>query len=188
MPPDFNDCAKIMTGNEDINRAVRRSLDRLYLLCGYFAACCLIIILIIVTAQMIARWTGEIIPGTADYAGYFMAASTFFAFAYALNNGSHIRVNMLLSALGRHRKWGELWCFVIASCLSAAWTYYAFKAVYWSYRLGDISQGLDATPLWIPQLAMAIGSAVFAVSMFDNLVRLLFFGTHSAHSRAIAGD
>ena len=167
---------------------LRRFLDGLYLACGYFAALCLICILLIVTLQMVARWTGEIVPGTSDYAGYLMASSTFFAFAYALNSGSHIRVNMLLTALGRHRRWAELWCFLIASGLSVAWAYYAVKAVYWSHLLGDVSQGLDATPIWIPQLAMAAGSIVFAISLLDNLFRLAVFGTHSAHSQALAGD
>jgi len=169
-------------------RLVRRWLDRLYLLCGAFAACCLVAILTIVTMQMIARWTGEILPGTSDYAGYFMASSTFFAFAYALNNGSHIRVNMLLNALGSNRRWGELWCFAIGSVLSILWAYYTIKTVYWSYRLGDISQGLDATPIWIPQVAMAAGSVVFAISLIDNLVRVVLFGTHSAYSRGIDGE
>ena len=167
---------------------LRRALDRLYLLCGYFAAFCLIAILTIVTMQMVARWTGEILPGTSDYAGYFMASSTFFAFAYALNNGSHIRVNMLLNAMGGKRRWGELWCFAVASALSIFWAYHAIKTVYWSYRLGDISQGLDATPIWIPQLAMAAGSVVFSISLVDNLVRVVLFGTHSAYARGIEGN
>lgn len=173
----------------DIGRhPLRRALDRMYLLCGYFAAFCLIAILTIVTMQMVARWTGEILPGTSDYAGYFMASSTFFAFAYALNNGSHIRVNMLLNAMGGKRRWGELWCFAVASVLSIFWAYHAIKTVYWSYRLGDISQGLDATPIWIPQIAMAAGSVVFAISLIDNLVRVVLFGTHSAYSRSIEGN
>ncbi len=177
-----------MKARNGIGRRLRRALDVLYLSCGIFAACCLVTILAIVTMQMVARWTGEILPGTSDYAGYFMASSTFFAFAYALNHGNHIRVSMLLNALGKHRRWCELWCFAIASALSIFWAYYAIKTVYWSYRLGDISQGLDATPIWIPQIAMAAGSVVFAVSLVDNLVRVILFNTHSAYAREIGGE
>ncbi|MCY3878131.1 MAG: TRAP transporter small permease [Rhodobacteraceae bacterium] len=165
----------------------RTWLDRLYLACGIIAAGSLILILVLVTLQMAARWIGEIFPGSSDYAGYFMASSTFFAFAYALNNGSHIRVNILLNALGRYRRWLEVWCFGIASALSVFWSYYAIKSVVWSRKLGDISQGLDATPLWIPQLAMAAGSCVFAIALIDNLVRVLLFGSHSAEARSV-GD
>ena len=164
---------------------LRRILDGIYLGCGIIAAICLVAILVLVSLQMLARWTGEIFPGSSDYAGYFMAASTFFAFAYALNHGSHIRVNLLLRALGRHRRWAEIWCFVVGSVLALLWARFAFKAVYWSWKLGDISQGLDATPIWIPQIAMAVGSSVLAIALIDNLIMLLFRGTHMATARTV---
>lgn len=168
-----------------IGRFLRLWLDRLYLYCGYIAATALIIILILVSLQMAARWTGEVFPGSTDYAGYFMAASTFFAFAYSLNNGSHIRVNLLLNLMGSRRRWLEIWCLTIASGLAVFWAWHAVKSTYWSYKLKDISQGLDATPIWIPQLAMAIGSVVFAVAIIDNLVQMIFSGNNSIKVRSI---
>ncbi|NNL18120.1 MAG: TRAP transporter small permease subunit, partial [Boseongicola sp.] len=80
-------------------RITRRGLDSLYLASGILAALCLIAILLLIVAQMVARWTGEIFPGAANYAGYAMAAASFFAFANALNRGSHIRVSLVLNAL-----------------------------------------------------------------------------------------
>lgn len=168
-----------------IGRFLRLWLDRLYLYCGYIAATALIIILILVSLQMAARWTGEVFPGSTDYAGYFMAASTFFAFAYSLNNGSHIRVNLLLNLMGSRRRWLEIWCLTIASGLAVFWAWHAVKSTYWSYKLKDISQGLDATPIWIPQLAMSIGSVVFAVAIIDNLVQMIFSGNNSIKVRSI---
>ncbi len=170
-----------------LRRFIRRLLDTAYLIGGILGAICLVAILILVTLQMAARWTGEMLPGLADYAGYFMAASSFFAFAYALNSGSHIRVNILLNQLGQYRRWGEFWCFAIGSILASSWAFFAIKAVYWSEKLGDISQGLDATPIWIPQLAMAVGSSLFAISLIDNLVRVTFFGHHGMRNQVIEG-
>ena len=92
-------------------RALRSSLDALYRLCGAAAACFLVLLLAVIVAQMAARWTGHTFPGATSYAGYCMAASAFFALAYALDHGAHIRVNLLLSRLGSARRWGELWCF-----------------------------------------------------------------------------
>ena len=134
-----------------VGAVLRRWLDRLYLLGGILAALCLITILTLVTLQMLARWTGEVFPGAPDYAGYFMAAASFLAFAYALNYGAHIRVSLLLGALGRYRFIGEIWCFAIGTALSVYFARYAIKTAYWSYRLNDISQGQDATPIWIPR-------------------------------------
>ena len=167
---------------------LRLVLDRLYLYSGYLAAVFLVIILLLIVAQMIARWSGAMIPGGADYAGYCMASASFFAFAYALNNGNHIRVTLLLNTLGRFRRIGEIWCFGIGTALAFYWTYFAIKATYWSHFLDDVSQGQDATPLWIPQLSMAIGSVVFTIALFDNFVRILLVGTHSAHAQVIESD
>ncbi|MEZ5730182.1 MAG: TRAP transporter small permease [Burkholderiaceae bacterium] len=133
-------------------------------------------ILVIIVLQMAARWSGIAFPGSTDYAGYRMASASFLAFAHALNRGAHIRVGLLLNVLGPRRRLGEAWCFGIGSALGVYFAYYAVKAVYWSYRLNDISQGQDATPLWVPQLGMAVGAVVFAIALLDHLVRVIRTG------------
>jgi len=160
-----------------LGRGLRRLLDGLYLAGGMIAALALVSILAIIVAQMIARWTGLIFPGAANYAGYAMASASFFAFAHAMGRGAHIRVSILLNALGRHRRWLEVWCFAIGAALTWYLSYYAIKAVYWSHKLHDVSQGQDATPLWIPQSAMAAGAVLLAIAMTDHLVRVLFLGS-----------
>lgn len=171
-------------------RTVRRVLDATYLAGGIVAALCLVVILLLIVAQMVTRWIGVSFPGGADYAGYFMSAASFMAFAYALNHGAHIRVSLLLQVMGRWRRWGEVWCFSIGAIAATFLFRYAVKGVYWSWKLGDVSQGQDATPLWIPQTAMAVGAGILALCFWDNLVRVLFTGTSgvradiSEHSRA----
>ncbi|MCT7377058.1 TRAP transporter small permease [Chelativorans salis] len=157
-------------------RAIRRSLDAVYDGAGALAALCLLAILIVISAQVVARWTGVPFPGSSQYAGYLMAAASFLAFAHTLNRGAHIRVNLFLTALGQRRFWGELWCLVIASAASTYLAWFAVRAVYWSWRLGDVSQGQDATPLWIAQTPMAVGAVILAVCFIDNLVTLLLAG------------
>ena len=155
---------------------LRRWLDALYQACGAIGACFLIAMLAIIVLQMAARWTGQTFPGSTDYAGYCMAGASFFALAYALNRGSHIRVSLFLNRLGRFRRYGEIWCFGIASALGCYFAWYAVKAVYWSHKLHDISQGQDATPIWIPQLVMAAGTIVLAIALVDNLVSQILAG------------
>jgi TRAP-type C4-dicarboxylate transport system permease small subunit len=152
-------------------RLLRRGLDGLYFACGTLAAGFLCAILLIIVAQMVSRWTGHVFPGATSYAGYAMAASSFLAFAHALNRGTHIRVGILLTFAPRWRRWIELWCFGIGSVLGWFLARYAVNAVWWSWKLGDVSQGQDMTPLWIAQLPMAIGAIVFAIALTDHLVR-----------------
>ena len=159
--------------------AVRTFLDRIYFASGVVAALFLIAILALIVIQMVARWTGEVFPGAPDYAGYCMAAASFFAFAYALNHGAHIRVSILLNAVSKKtRRWLEAWCFAIATALAWYFAYYAIKATYWSWKFNDISQGQDASPLWIPQLSMVIGSVIFAIALTDHLVHVFVTGDH----------
>ena len=165
-----------------IVRWIRSALDLTYNVCGAIAACFLVSILVLIVFQMFARWTGQIFPGTSDYAGYAMAGTSFFAFAFALNRGAHIRVSLFLNALGKYRWYGEVWCFFMGSIISTYFAWYAVRGIYWSLKLNDISQGLDATPIWIPQLSMVIGTVVLAICFWDNLIRLLFSGSHGINS------
>lgn len=163
-------------------RMLRRFLDGLYLTGGVIASLFLIAILIIIVLQMLARWTGLTFPGATDYAGYCMAAASFFAFAYALNHGAHIRVSILLNALGSKRRWGETFCFAIGTVIATYFAWYAVKGTYISWRWNEISQGLDKTPIWIPQISMAVGAILLAIAFWDHLVRLLFLGSHGIRS------
>jgi len=152
---------------------MRRFLDRFYLSSGYAAALAMLAILALVVAQMVARWMGLLFKGGAQYAGYAMAATSFLAMAYTFNANAHIRVNLFVSTSGRWRRAVEIWCYTLAATAGCFLAWYAVKATRLSARINDISQGQDATPLWIPQTFMAIGAVIFAVALIDNLVRIL---------------
>lgn len=158
---------------------VRKVLDFLYKFSGFMAALCLIAILSLIVLQMLARWTGEVFPGAPNYAGYAMAAASFFAFANALNKGAHIRVSILLNAVPPRAKWLlEVWCFGLGAAIAAYFTYYAYNFVFWSWKFHDVSQGQDAAPLWIPQSVMVVGGALLTIALLDNLVSLFVRGEH----------
>lgn len=166
-------------------RTLRKGLDAVYLASGIVAALFMILILGIIVLQMAARWFGFVVPGSTSYAGYCMAGSSFLALAYALNHGAHIRVGLLLTHLGRWRAWGEGWCLLIAAGLATYFARYAIKGAWWSYKLNDISQGQDATPLWIPQLVMVFGTILVAVALWDNLIRLVLTGRTNFREEAV---
>ena len=167
---------------------VRKAFDALYTLGGIVSAVFLVAMLVIIVAQMVCRWSGIAFPGSTNYAGYCMAAASFFALAYTLNAGAHIRVNLMLTALGRHRRWGEIWCFAIAALLSTYFARYAIKTAILSEKLNDVSQGQDATPLWIPQIAMCIGTVLLAVAVWDNLFRILLEGKTNIEMETVEDD
>jgi TRAP-type C4-dicarboxylate transport system permease small subunit len=153
-------------------------LDRLYLWSAYLAAFCLFGIFATTMLQVATRLVGVNLRGLTDYAGYFMAASAFFAFAHTFNHGSHIRIELFLSLIGPFRKWGERLSFFCASAVGIWLAWFAWSMVYWSRKLDDVSQGMDATPLWLPQMSMALGLTLLALAIVDHTIRLFLLGDH----------
>jgi TRAP-type mannitol/chloroaromatic compound transport system permease small subunit len=115
-----------------------------------------------------------------------MASAAFMAFAHTLNSGNHIRIELFLSITGRFRPWLEVLALAISTLVAGWFAYHACLMAYWSYAFGDLSTGMDATPLWIPQLSMAVGSVLLAVALADNLIRFVFTGS-SGVPRAASG-
>lgn len=150
---------------------MRRALDALYDGAAWLAALCMLGLLAMVLLAIASRQLGWQVSGTDAYAGYLMAGAGFLALAHTLKKGEHIRVTLLLSALrGGARRGLELWALAAATLLALLWAYYACRLAWQSHEFSDISTGNDATPLWIPQLGMAVGSVVFAIAFVDELV------------------
>lgn len=152
---------------------LRRLLDFTYSLTGFGAALALLAVLGLVVAQMLARWFGLLLPGGANYAGYAMAAASFLGLAYTFSHNEHIRVGIFVERSGAWRRGVEIWCYSVASMVGLFFAWHAIRTPILSHKINDISQGQDGTPLWIPQLAMAVGASVLAVALIDNLLRVL---------------
>jgi TRAP-type C4-dicarboxylate transport system permease small subunit len=150
---------------------MRRFLDTLYNAAAYLAALLLIGTLAMVLLGIFGRMLGFQVRGTDAYAGYCMAGAGFLALAHTLTRGDHIRVSLILEHAGvRGRKALEVWSLLAATVLSTAFAYFSVRLAWQSYVLHDISTGNDATPLWVPQLAMAAGTVLFALAFVDLLV------------------
>ena len=153
---------------------MRKALDFLYDAAGCLAAFFMIGILAMVLASVLGRMFGFNLRGSDAYAGYAMAAASFLALAHTLKRGEHIRVNLLLDRFdGRLRRPLELWCHAAGTFFCGALAFYSARLVWQSRTFNDISQGNDATPLWIPQIAMAVGAAVLFVAMVDEFAGVI---------------
>jgi TRAP-type C4-dicarboxylate transport system permease small subunit len=150
---------------------LRRALDALYGGAAALAALSMVGLLAMVLLSIVSRQLHFHVPGTDAYAGYLMAAAGFLALAHTLKRGEHIRVTLLLSALkGRARRTLEIWSLGAASLLATLAAFYACRLAWQSKVFNDISTGNDATPLWIPQLAMAAGTVILTIAFVDELV------------------
>ena len=168
---------------------MRKLLDTLYDAAAGLAALFMVGLLIMVLLAIVSRLLHFHVAGTDAYAGYLMAASGFLALAHTLKRGEHIRVTLLLTALkGRARHALELWALFAAAALAALAALYSCRLVWQSRAFNDISTGNDATPLWIPQLSMAIGSVILLVAFLDELLlewrgqRVVVVSDEASHS------
>ena len=115
-----------------------------------------------------ARWD---LPGLDAYAGYAIAATLFLALPSTLIHGDHIRVTLLSNRLkGAAARLLETIVLAIACLLTSAVAFFACRLVWVSYVTHDMSPAADASPLWIPQMAMALGCIGFAFAFIDALL------------------
>src|SRR3954464_12185509 len=136
---------------------LRRALDFLYDAAAWLAAVAMIGVLLLVLAAIVTRQFGINFQGTDMYAGYSMAAAGFLALAHTLKRNEHIRVTLLLQQLkGKARHALEMWALSAAVLLGGLFAFYSVRLAWVSRNLNDISTSNDATPLWIPQIAMAL--------------------------------
>ena len=165
---------------------LRRSLDALYHAAGVLAAAFLVGTLAMVLTGIAGRFFHFHVPGTDAYAGYCMAGAGFLALAHTLKHGEHIRVSLLLERAGpAARRWLELWSLAAATLLAGLFAFYSVRLSWQSWQFNDISTANDATPLWIPQLAMAAGTVVLLVAFVDEFALELKGRRHRAHPGAV---
>jgi TRAP-type C4-dicarboxylate transport system permease small subunit len=150
---------------------MRKLLDGLYNSAAALAALFMVGLLAMVLLSIVSRQLHFHVPGTDAYAGYLMAASGFLALAHTLKRGEHIRVTLLINTLkGKSKKAMEIWSLVVATLLALLFAVYSCKLAWQSRAFNDISTGSDATPLWLPQLAMALGAVILLIAFIDELV------------------
>ena len=127
-----------------------------------------------VSLGIVSRIVHWDIPGLDAYAGYAIAAALFLALPSTLLKGEHIRVTLLLDrAPQRIRQGLEWWSLGAALALSLYMAWYAIRLVWVSYATHDVSPAADASPLWIPQIAMALGCIGFALAFGQAFVARL---------------
>ena len=150
---------------------MRRSLDFLYDATAWLAALSMIGVLVMVLNSILGRLLNFHLPGSDAYAGYSMAAAGFLALAHTLKKGEHIRVTLVIGRLrGGARRALELLSLSAAVLLAGLFAFYACRLVWQSHLFNDMSTSNDATPLWIPQLSMAVGTVVLFIAFVDEWV------------------
>ena len=150
---------------------INNFLKSIYKFSGYVAAIFLILVAIFILTGITSRIFSFYIRGLAEYSGYCMAASSFFALAYTFNEKAHIRITLFLEKLeNTKRRFTEIWCLSVASFFSGFLAFYFIKMTIVSISFGERSEGADEILIWIPQTAVAIGSLIFFICVLHHFL------------------
>jgi len=154
---------------------LNNNLNKIYKFSGYIAAFFLVLVAAFILIGIASRIFGFYIRGLAEYSGYCMAASSFFALAYTFVEGGHIRITLFLEKItGNKKKYLETWCLIIASFFSGYLAFYFIKMLIISFEFQERSEGADEILIWIPQTSVAIGSSIFFICIFHKLILTTF--------------
>lgn len=157
---------------------MRKILDKLYWLCGILAGIFMIGIALCILIALAGAIFGFSVRSMDEFAGYSMAAASFFGFSYTFHKQEHIRVGLIIERLmGRKRALLEIWSHALGAIIAGFFAWYSIKMTIVSWQINEMSQGLIPLPLWIPQLSMAFGTAVLACALIDEFFTLLKAGT-----------
>lgn len=170
---------------------MRRALDLIYGLMAFLAAASLATIGLLILAQVALRLLGTQLQSADDIAGYALVGATVLGFTPAYRHNAHIRVSLLVDRFplgSAPRKLLERLICALALVLVGWASWISTQFVYDSYIYNEVSQGLLAIPLWIPQSLMALGFIVFFIALADDLVTDLAGGTQSHLAVADTGD
>lgn len=171
---------------------MRRWLNSMYKASCWLAAACIASIGLLVVCQVFLNLLdrlsslltgtaiGLTIPSYADFTGFLLAAASFLSLAYTLREGGHIRVTLVTGNLSKNlQRIVEVWCVGVASIITLYFTWYTAKLTYESYVYHDLSPGMIAVPIWIPQTAMLTGLVILSIALVDELVTILSGGSAS---------
>jgi len=151
----------------------RKALDMLYLAAGVLAGLFLVVVFLLMLALSVGRQVGVNVPDGTDFVAWSLVALSFLGLAHTFKTGDLIRVGLLLERFkGRKRQCLELLALAISGAFTGYFLWFATLLTYDSWRFSDMSQGVLAVPLWIPQSGMALGLAILLVAVLDEIVRV----------------
>jgi TRAP-type C4-dicarboxylate transport system permease small subunit len=153
---------------------VTSPLDPLYRLTAFLAVAALVAIAAIILADVTLRQFGGQIRSSDDFAGFALVATGMLGLAPTYRRGDHIRVGLLVDRLtGGSRRIVEILCLAFGVVAIGWASWWAGRFAYDSWRFHEVSQGLVAVPLWMPQFFMFFGLFVLLVAMLEDLLRVI---------------
>lgn len=136
----------------------------------------LIAIVLMIVAVVITRYVFSYsLRNFDEIVGYLVVVIVYGGAAYTQRRDMHIRVPIVVDELPDGIRKG----FEIATEIAAlifvlvVFIWLTFSVSFQSYQVGNISNSSLETPMWIPQMIVPLGSAIFAVEIIRQIILLI---------------
>lgn len=152
-----------------------RSTDALCRASAWLAAITLAVMGLLGMVEILSRWWFNYsLQFAFEYSAYMLAFIMFGGSAWALTEGAHIRVNLIMQPLEPAARrvvdvFGTVFALGISIYLSIASVRFTAR----TYELGSVSYFPSETPLAWPQTALTFGICLLSLALLARLVRLL---------------
>lgn len=147
-------------------------------LCMWLSEIALVVMVALTAAEVVTRSLfHSSLEVTDELGGYMLAALTFLSLPVALTGNSYHRVEFIQQRLSRRGR-AATRCFfnVLNLAFVGVLDWQLIRLVSRAFVQGDQASTVLATPLWIPQSAMIIGTTTLAFT----LVRVIILDWHNA--------
>ncbi len=153
-----------------------RMIDRLSLGGAFLSAILMLLIVVLIAVEILLRSVFNTSTLISDeYNAYFFVGVVLLGLAFTLREEGHIRITLLTSVLGKR---GQAVLDVLATVMAVAVTtfalYYASAMVYDSWQLGMLADSISETPIYLSQMAIPVGLALFDLQLVSRLLKKRF--------------
>lgn len=170
----------VNTGPRALIAALQRAADLASLAGAWLAGLCIVGLTLLVLIDTIMAFISRYVPafpsGTGigwEYSAYLMGAAFLLGSGMTLRAGLQLRVELLLSVGGgRFVRVIESMAALLGCVVTVPLTVWLAQFAHRTWTYGEVSQD-SFTPLWIPQLVLAIGAGILAFQMVARLFTTL---------------
>ncbi len=153
-----------------------RMIDGLSLGGAFLSAILMLFIVVLIAVEILLRSVFNISTLISDeYSAYFFVGVVLLGLAFTLREEGHIRITLLTSVLGPR---GRIVLDVLATIMAVAVTtfalYHASAMVYDSWSLGMLADSISETPIYLSQMVIPVGLALFDLQLVSRLLKKRF--------------
>lgn len=143
---------------------------------AYISSILFVLLVVLIMTEIIGRSFFDYSTMLADeYSGYFYLGAVFFGLAFTLNEDGHIRVNIVTSRLStKASRYMDIFAGIMSTGVMIFAGYYCWLFMQDSKQMEMLSENVSETPLYLTQIPMVIGIALFILAFLVFTLKGVF--------------